>query len=310
MATRERQFWTLNSNPDGYRIEDAVDEVEFDNWVTRGSPIRAGDRALIWKTKGSTDTTGVVALAEVVADPAPGPDLHPEYQRVPTPQEEPFDEMVTIRYVRASNLPLWLDGPHRDLLAPLSIVRGNFRRSVYRVEPEEWEAVLAAAGGWPDAPPEAPPEAPTIGASTAGRAASHGQGFSRDAQARQAVELHAMALATRHYRDRKWAVENVSGHESYDLHCRRGAEELRVEVKGTTSDGQQIFLTRNEVDHAREHHPHVALCVVANIRLRVAPSGELEAAAGEARIIEPWNVDEGQLAPLSYSYSVPARPPR
>jgi len=306
VATRQQQFWTLNSNPDGYRIEDAVNEVEFDNWATTGSPIRAGDRALIWKAKGRhADTTGVVSLAEIVADPAPAPDLHPEYQRrlAPAGDAGALDEMVTIRYVRAHNLPLWLNGPHHDLLATLSVVRGGFRRSVYRVEPEEWEPILAVAGGWPDTPPEAQTAEALVG----GRGRSGGQGFSRDVRARQAIERQAMDLATRHYRERDWGTKDVSGREPYDLHCRRGADVLRVEVKGTTSDGAQVFLTRNEVEHAREHRTRVALCIVANIRLQVAASGELEATGGDVRIIEPWNVDEGQLAPLSYSYFVPTR---
>ena len=152
MQTRLRQYWALNANPDNYRIEDAAAQLEFDNWVTKGSEIHEGDRAIIWKAKGHSKTSGIVALAEIIADPGIAPDLHPEYQQYASPPHHPgpLEEMVTLRYFQASHLPLWLDGPYHDFLSSLSIVRGGARRSVYRIEPDQWMAILEAAGGWPD----------------------------------------------------------------------------------------------------------------------------------------------------------------
>ncbi|WP_353963234.1 DUF3883 domain-containing protein [Streptomyces sp. NBC_01549] len=39
-------------------------------------------------------------------------------------------------------------------------------------------------------------------------------------------------------------LKDVGANKPYDLHLTRGDEKLHVEVKGTTSDGRQIILTR------------------------------------------------------------------
>jgi hypothetical protein len=62
-------------------------------------------------------------------------------------------------------------------------------------------------------------------------------------------------------------IDDVSLHESYDLRCELGGDDLHVEVKGTTSDGDRVLLTRNEVSHARDWYPRVALIVVSCIEL-------------------------------------------
>lgn len=38
---------------------------------------------------------------------------------------------------------------------------------------------------------------------------------------------------------------------SFDLLATRGDERLYVEVKGTSTSGEQVILTKNEVAHAR-----------------------------------------------------------
>jgi predicted RNA-binding protein with PUA-like domain len=307
MAEQAQQFWAFCSNPEVYRIEDAVAEVEFDNWVTKGSEIHAGDRAIIWKTKGHSDWSGVVALAEIVANPAPAPDLHPEYQQYPPPPHHvgPLDEMVTIRYLSASTLPLRLDGPYHDLLSSLSIVRGGARRSVYHIEPEQWAALIDVLGGWPCATQRGDVQAVTKMLYQQAGKRRAGQGFQRDAEVRRAVERRAMELAEQHYRQAGWQVEDVSALESYDLVCRRlDGQELRVEVKGTTGEGSQILLTANEVAHARARFPEVALCIVANVRVSLTAEGTPVAQDGDLTVIEPWQVEESALTPVTFTYSV------
>ena len=51
-----------------------------------------------------------------------------------------------------------------------------------------------------------------------------------------------------------------------------------------------VLLTRNEVRHAREMFPKVALVVVSNVRLETGPDGEPIAVGGDLRIVEPWDV--------------------
>ena len=69
-----------------------------------------------------------------------------------------------------------------------------------------------------------------------------GQGFQLDQEAKVAVEALAMNTATEFY-GKAWDVEDVHGTESYDLICRHGDEVKHVEVKGTTTDGEEVILT-------------------------------------------------------------------
>ena len=82
---------------------------------------------------------------------------------------------------------------------------------------------------------------------------------------------------------------------------------LAVEVKGTAGDGEEVLLTRGEVEHHQSAHPGNALVVVAGVRLEGPPEAP-EATGGEVRVIQPWLVSEEALRPLSYRYLVPPPP--
>ena len=122
---------------------------------------------------------------------------------------------------------------------------------------------------------------------------SEGQGYESYAPRRKAIEDHAMAKAISHYRRQGWAVTDVSSRRSYDLLCRKRGSRLHVEVKGTTSSGAAVLLTRNEVQHAEGAYPDVALFIVAGIRVT---GGEAPRASG-GRIYryEPWDISTGTL---------------
>jgi hypothetical protein len=132
-----------------------------------------------------------------------------------------------------------------------------------------------------------------------------GQGFLVSPDGRRALEDHAMALADQHYRASGWDVDDVAAHESYDLLCTKPTgEQLHVEVKGTQSDGRQILLTRNEVAHARDVFPNVALFIVARIQLYRDEDEAIRARGGDVIIVEPWQLREDGLSPLAFEYRV------
>lgn len=95
---------------------------------------------------------------------------------------------------------------------------------------------------------------------------------------------------------------DVGSTESYDLDCERDVEHLHVEVKGTTTMGERIILTPNEVAHAHAWHPNVALFLVSEIEVigsdvdRPVPSG------GKARVWPEWTPDTERLKPIGYFY--------
>jgi hypothetical protein len=133
--------------------------------------------------------------------------------------------------------------------------------------------------------------------------AHRGQGFQSSVQVRRATERHAMDRAKTHFAEQGWQVEDVSARAPFDLKCVKPKRtDLRVEVKGTTGDGTQILLTRNEVDHAHTVYPDIALFVLHHIDVEVKET-EVMAYGGSPRIILPWDIRSGILVPLGFSYS-------
>ena|ERR1700730_333878 len=115
---------------------------------------------------------------------------------------------------------------------------------------------------------EADAEKEIAAANEAALARSQGQGFARTPKERKVIEDHAMAAATKYFEDKCFAVETVSTRRPYDLLCRNDEGELHVEVKGTTTDGDKIVLTNNEVKHACDESNWCVLFVLHSIVLQ------------------------------------------
>jgi len=145
---RSMQYWAVCANPDIYRIEDAACEVNEDTWTTKGKPLQAGDRVILWKAKGHDDWRGVVVLGEVLTDPALLPAAHAMYY-VRDSDANQLEERVVIRFVRPPRLPLRMDSEAADVLRDLSVSRAT-GGTVFYVAPDQWDAVVDAVGGWPN----------------------------------------------------------------------------------------------------------------------------------------------------------------
>jgi UvrD/REP helicase N-terminal domain len=92
-----------------------------------------------------------------------------------------------------------------------------------------------------------------------------------------------------------------------DYEERRIIEELHVEVKGTSSLGEKVILTGNEVKHATRKDAQVARAVVSGVLVEVGESG-FELWGGKVRVFNPWSLDTASLEPLGYEYPVPDGP--
>lgn len=152
--------------------------------------------------------------------------------------------------------------------------------------------------------PTAPmPEALEVeGAVSGHKGKNGGQGFGLRPAERRAVELQAMIRAKLHLEAQGWRVRDVSLTHSYDFECARASEKLIVEVKGTTTLGEQIIVTRNEVAAQRAHHPNNALILVHSIKL--ARTTEPTATGGDVHMVSPWQIEDARLQPLAFQYSV------
>lgn len=294
--TLERRYWAFIANPATYDVDAALAANAIESWSSKDKPLKQGDGVLLWRSAGRGGRRGIVAIGEVVGEPYVSSDEHDRFwrDREAAAVEEP---RVPIRLYDAPGLPLWIDSPQADFIHTLNAARAR-GGTVFHVEPHQWEMILEFAGVRDDGTAELIAEI----ANPLRQRGGQGRGLS--APERRAVELRAMNVAMDYY-GQHWAkVEDVSAKCSYDLECRSGNRFLRVEVKGTTGAGASVIVTINEVEHARENAPHVALFVVSGIRLdRGGP--EPIASGGTHRVFEPWNINDFDLRPLAFDYIVP-----
>ena len=135
------------------------------------------------------------------------------------------------------------------------------------------------------------------------RSRGGGQGFGLSAAERKAIEKRAVAVATDHLKGEGWTVKDVGATKPFDLLCQRtGAPDLMVEVKGTTSPGDSVVLTRGEVEAQAGFYPNNALALVTGVQLKSAGKS-VSATGGKLRIIHPWQIMESDLTVISYQYS-------
>lgn len=135
------------------------------------------------------------------------------------------------------------------------------------------------------------------------------QGRLLDSATRRAIEQYAEDRACIYFGSQGWTVRRV-GHlrRGYDLECiDTEGKSLHVEVKGTSTLGEEVILTPNEVRHVEyaelceaEH----ALFVVSEIRVN-SSSGDPHCSAGVTNCQFPWTLDSAALTPTQYAYRVP-----
>jgi hypothetical protein len=172
---------------------------------------------------------------------------------------------------------------------------GNLRTAIaFRLRPKA-----------PVAGPGVPPEIADAIDAVAGMA--RGRGFSQRLKAadRKAIEVRAMALATQHFKRLGFKVKDVSSNHPYDLRCVKGADRVDVEVKGTTTAGETILLTPNEVQHALTTYPRTALAVARDVELADAGTSSPKASEGTLEVHAPWRPLDVDLKPVGYTYALP-----
>ncbi len=142
-----------------------------------------------------------------------------------------------------------------------------------------------------------------VAALTAGRRSSMpmGQGFRLTTDEKRAVERHSVRMASDYFAAQGWSVKDVGDKESYDLLLTKGAQQLHAEVKGTTSSGTQVVLTRSEVETQRRLAPHNALVVVHSIDLDRKADPPC-ASGGVLQCVSPWDIADDDLLVVSYFY--------
>jgi hypothetical protein len=298
VAMREKRvgLWTFRAKPSRYRVYEAVRHREVDWWTIGEHDVRAGDDVVIWQAQDKGGRRGIVGFGKVLGDPEVRTDQGNPYW------VDPKEALVSARrvpvaYAITPNLPLWMGGGKPEtLLGSLSAARAQ-GGTVFRLTEQQWAQLKEIA-------PHTSPSVDEVELERAVRnrpATRSGQGFGLNSVERRVVEKHAMRLAIEYFK-RDWhTVTDVSANSSFDLSCQRGADELRVEVKGTTTAGAEVILTRKEV--AEAERPGYALFVVSDIAIAVH-EGAPRASGGAARVFLPWVVKPEALVPICYKCAV------
>ena len=91
------------------------------------------------------------------------------------------------------------------------------------------------------------------------------------------------------------------------MHLSRKSDqhEVHVEVKGTRSAGDSVFLTKDEVTEAQTY-PYSVLAVLHHIEVAYV-DGEIYCSGGQFRVIQGWTPAAGALTPLRFKYQLPAQ---
>lgn len=302
-APRERHFWAFLANPKRYNIEAAVRDVDEDTWLVPDGDVRKGDRAVIWKAKGNGESRGVIALAEVLSDPAimEGSESSRSFWIQERP---PASRRVRVRYVRPPGVPVWFEDHAPAELDALTVSRGQ-GSGPYHVQAEQWAALLRLVGPWTDAP-EAEQATQRELANAVDRELSQrrGQGRSSNPEFNRAVELRGMAVAKEHFAG--WSsIKDTSANSPYDLVVTHNGQTRYVEVKGTTGGPESVTVTYNEVEHARAHPEESVLIVVHGVKVEGTPSGVLVGTGGTKVVVARWRPATEDLTPIAYRYKVP-----
>lgn len=295
----ERPTWLFQADPSRFDL-DAMLTTQRDetlDWsVSRyRSEIRAGHRMLLWEAgpKG-----GLRAVCTILTDvyELDEPDEFGAV-KVDFAIERLISPPVEREVLRA-----------HPVLSKLDVLQMP-RATNFRVSAEQWQALrgLLDGSGTEDSDDrsEVVQLAEEAAEILAGKPPPATQGFRPNAQQRRAIELRAMDVGRDFLTNLGWSVRDVSRDPAhpFDLHATRSdGSELEVEVKGTTSAGTKVLLTRNEVARASSLDT-AALAVVANIR--IDDGQQPNATGGDLSFHHPWTPAPERLKAISYAYEVP-----
>ncbi|MDH6234932.1 hypothetical protein M2281_005553 [Mesorhizobium soli] len=126
------------------------------------------------------------------------------------------------------------------------------------------------------------------------------QGYGLSAPARKAVEQRAMDVAAQFLRSKGYAVRDTSASNPFDFEATLSGKQIKVEVKGTTSDrADGIFMTANEVELHMSEKGNTGLIIVSSIRLS-ENSGVFSGSGGNVEWLLGWDIDAWLREPTAF----------
>lgn len=126
-----------------------------------------------------------------------------------------------------------------------------------------------------------------------------GQGPVLDPQRRKEIEDAAQDRLMALYRADGWTVVDTRVGHPYDARAFKGDVVRYLEAKGTTTAGDSVIVTRNEVEWARAHVGECVMGIWSGIEL--STSGKVVLDSGEFRLLD-WNPASGELVSTQYDW--------
>lgn len=109
-----------------------------------------------------------------------------------------------------------------------------------------------------------------------------------------------MNLAKAYLVELGYECVDTSATKPYDLIAKKQSVNLKIEVKGTTSDiCDSVLMTRNEVDLHREERGKTGLIIVSRIELN-RDGDNPSATGGTVEALLQWDIDEWTAKPVAF----------
>lgn len=132
---------------------------------------------------------------------------------------------------------------------------------------------------------------------------SRSQGYGLNYEERKAVELRAMEVTKEYLLSMGYKPKDTSANKPYDFVVMSESNEIKVEVKGTTSDIFDSFLmTANEVKLHNEEKGHTALSLVSGIKFKERGK-KPSCSGGKLDFYDKWDIGSWSLKPITFSVS-------
>jgi hypothetical protein len=127
------------------------------------------------------------------------------------------------------------------------------------------------------------------------------QGYGLSGPDRKAVEIRAMEVVGAHLKSLGYKVKDTSSNKPFDYLAQKDGQEIKVEVKGTTSSNPDaVLMTANEVALHTDEKGNTALGIVSNISFD-SRGANPKCSGGDIEFMLPWDISEWDLVPTSYS---------
>lgn len=126
------------------------------------------------------------------------------------------------------------------------------------------------------------------------------QGYGLTGPERKAVEIRAMVVTHEYLSGKGYSLRDTSAKHSYDYLAKKSDQEIKVEVKGTTSsDVDSVLMTKNEVALHEKEAGSTALAIVSNIKF-IERGDNATCKGGVIEYFYPWDISRWTLQPQAY----------